>query len=83
MYDHAYDESFMPPYIGMPIEAIWEAVAQYPKRFVAGYAPDPKRPHAIERLKGRLMEYLRSLDLPAEVVEALLSGNALRLVPLS
>lgn len=51
MYDHHYDGTFMKPYIGMPIEAIWEAIEQYPDRFVAGYAPNPKEPHAVEKLR--------------------------------
>lgn len=51
MYDHSYDKSFMPPYIGMPLEAIWVAVDRHPGRFVPGFAPDPKQPHAVERLR--------------------------------
>lgn len=51
MYDHSYDRTWMAPYIGMPIEAVWDTVERYPKRFVAGYAPDPKSPMAIEKLK--------------------------------
>jgi len=51
VYDHGYDRTFMEPYVGMPMEAVWEATAQFPGRFVAGYAPNPKEPHAIEKLK--------------------------------
>ena len=50
-YAHTYDDTFMAPFETIPIEAIWEAVEQYPDRFVPGYAPDPKHPNAIERLK--------------------------------
>ncbi len=52
MYDHGYDKTFMPPYVGMPLESIWDAVDQYPDRFVPGFAPNPKEPHAVERLRG-------------------------------
>ncbi|HDS73932.1 MAG TPA: hypothetical protein ENN56_00175 [Firmicutes bacterium] len=51
MYDHGYDKTFMTPYIGMPLEAIWVAVDKYPSRFVPGFAPNPKLPHAVERLR--------------------------------
>lgn len=51
MYDHGYDKTFMSPYVGMPLESVWEACDQYPDRFVPGYAPNPKMPHAIEKLK--------------------------------
>jgi predicted TIM-barrel fold metal-dependent hydrolase len=51
MYDHGYDKSFMAPYIGMPLEAIWVAVDKYPDRFVPGFAPNPKLPHAVEKLR--------------------------------
>jgi predicted TIM-barrel fold metal-dependent hydrolase len=51
MYDHNYDTTFMPPYIGMPIDSIWDAVDKHPDRFVAGFAPNPKMPHAVQRLR--------------------------------
>lgn len=51
MYDHGYDKSFIAPYIGMPLEAIWVAVDRYPDRFIPGFAPNPKLPHAVERLR--------------------------------
>jgi predicted TIM-barrel fold metal-dependent hydrolase len=59
MYDHGYDKSFMPPYIGMPLEAIWEACERHPNRFVAGYAPNPKMPHAIEKLRAAAKQGVR------------------------
>jgi len=59
MYDHGYDKSFMLPYIGMPLEAIWEACERHPNRFVAGYAPNPKMPHAIEKLRAAAKQGVR------------------------
>ncbi len=50
-YSHSYDDTFMEPWHTLPVEAVWEAVEQYPDRFVAGYAPNPKHPNAIERLR--------------------------------
>ena len=50
-YAHTYDKTFMAPYEGIPIEAVLDACEQFPDRFVAGYAPDPKQPNAVERLK--------------------------------
>ena len=58
-YSHSYDKTFMAPYTGIPIEAVWDAVAQYPDRFVAGYAPDPKGHHAIEKVKAAVAHGVR------------------------
>ena len=42
---------FWPGRCGMPFEDVVDAVEQYPDRFVAGYAPDPREPHAMEKLR--------------------------------
>jgi len=50
-YDRHYDFCFDPRRVGMPFEDVLFACQKYPQRFVAGYAPDPRRPNAIERLE--------------------------------
>ncbi|MCW8133568.1 MAG: amidohydrolase family protein [Planctomycetota bacterium] len=50
-YDPVYFKSFDPRRIGMPFEDVVRACERFPNRFVAGYAPDPRRPDAIERLE--------------------------------
>lgn len=50
-YDPYYKSVFDPRCVGMPLEDIVAACERFPSRFVAGYAPDPRRPDAIERLE--------------------------------
>ncbi|MCZ7649330.1 MAG: amidohydrolase family protein [Planctomycetota bacterium] len=50
-YDPGYNGIFDPRDIGMPFTRIIHACERHPKRFVAGFAPDPRRPDAIERLE--------------------------------
>jgi predicted TIM-barrel fold metal-dependent hydrolase len=45
-------EVFWPGRYGMPLEDVIDAVEQCPDRFVPFYAPDPRRPDAMERLQG-------------------------------
>ncbi len=50
-FDPHYLTVFDPRRSGLLLEDVLHACEQYPKRFVAGYAPDPRRPDAIERLE--------------------------------
>ncbi|MBI3831595.1 MAG: amidohydrolase family protein [Planctomycetes bacterium] len=56
-WDNSYYGAFDPRRVGMPFEDIMEACRRYPKRFVAGYAPDPRRPDALERLEAAVRMY--------------------------
>lgn len=49
--DRSYASVFDPRRIGMPFDDIIHACERHPTRFIAGYAPDPRRPDAIERLR--------------------------------
>ncbi len=46
-------ESRMP----VPFESVLDYYRQYPDRFLLGYAPDPRRPDAIQRLKSAMGLY--------------------------
>lgn len=50
-YDPYYFGTFDPRRVGMPLEDIVHACERHPTRFIPGYAPDPRRPDAIERLE--------------------------------
>ena len=50
-YDPHYFSAFDPRRIGMPFDDIVHACERHPTRFIAGYAVDPRRPDAIERLE--------------------------------
>lgn len=41
----------------IPFSKVLEYVRQFPKRFVPGYAPDPRRPEAIDLLAGAINMY--------------------------
>jgi predicted TIM-barrel fold metal-dependent hydrolase len=56
-YDPYYFGTFAPNRVGMPLEDIFHACERHPTRFVAGYAPDPRRPDAIERLEQAVAMY--------------------------
>ena len=47
-----YEHVFWPGRHCMPLEDVVEAVAKYPDRFVPFYAPDPRDPKALRKLKG-------------------------------
>jgi predicted TIM-barrel fold metal-dependent hydrolase len=53
--EHEFDRSYMNVFdsrrVGMPFDDIIHACERHPTRFIAGYAPDPRRPDAIERLE--------------------------------
>ena len=58
-YDVFLNQRNMPPYVqnGIPLESVLN-VGKYAKdRFVLGYAPHPKRPDAIERIKSAVDLY--------------------------
>jgi predicted TIM-barrel fold metal-dependent hydrolase len=48
---------FWPNRCGMPLEDVLEAVRQYPRRFVPFYAPDPRQPGALSRLRAAVKQY--------------------------
>jgi len=50
-YDQSYQQVFDPRNVGMPFTDIIHACERHPTRFIAGYAPDPRRPDALERLE--------------------------------
>jgi predicted TIM-barrel fold metal-dependent hydrolase len=56
-YDPGYYQSFDPNRVGMPFQDIAHACERHPTRFVAGYAPDPRRPDALERLEAAVKMY--------------------------
>ncbi|HYF51173.1 MAG TPA: amidohydrolase family protein [Planctomycetota bacterium] len=56
-WDQAYYNAFDPMRVGMPFEDVARACELYPKRFVPAYAPDPRRPDAIERLEAAVKMY--------------------------
>ena len=56
-YDHANVHAWDPSRVGMPFADIVHACERHPKRFIAGYAPDPRRPDAIERLEAAVRMY--------------------------
>jgi predicted TIM-barrel fold metal-dependent hydrolase len=58
-FAHTYDDTFTGGYEVIPVEGVWEAIEQYPDRFVPGYAPDPKSPNAIEKLKRAAKQGIR------------------------
>ncbi len=41
----------------VPFESVLDYARQYPDRFILGYAPDPRRPDAIRRLKSAMGLY--------------------------
>lgn len=43
--------AFDPRRVGIPLEDVVHACERHPARFVPGYAPDPRRPDALERLE--------------------------------
>jgi len=48
----AGDHRYMSPYqVGIPFDDVVKATERYPDRFVAGWAIDPRRPQAIDRLR--------------------------------
>jgi predicted TIM-barrel fold metal-dependent hydrolase len=49
--DMAYRNVFDPRRVGMPLEDVVNACERFPNRLVAGYAPDPRDPYAIEKLE--------------------------------
>lgn len=55
--DQSYENVFWPGRFGMPLEDVVDAVAQFPTRFVPFYAPDPRRPHALQRLAGAVAHH--------------------------
>jgi len=55
--DPFYENVFWPGRFGMPLEDVVEAVAQYPDRFVPFFAPDPRKAHALERLRGAVQNH--------------------------
>jgi len=50
-FDPYYLACWDPRHAGLPFDDVVEACTRYPERFVPGYAPDPRRPDAIERLE--------------------------------
>ena len=52
-YDVTMNQLTMPPTAtsGIPLEDVLEVAGHAPERFVLGYAPHPKRPDAIQRIK--------------------------------
>jgi len=50
-YDPYYVPGLDPRRVGLPFEDVVNACERHPTRFVPGYAPDPRRPEAIERLE--------------------------------
>lgn len=46
-----YMREFHPSLPNMPFTRVTDAVRRHPKRFVAGYCPDPRRPDAVDRLE--------------------------------
>ena len=56
-YDPYYLSAFDPRRVGLPFEDVVRACERHPTRFVAGYAPDPRRPDAIERLESAVKMY--------------------------
>ncbi len=51
-----YDAYYVPIWdsrhgAGLPLDDVVRACERHPTRFIAGYAPDPRRPDAIERLQ--------------------------------
>lgn len=56
-WDPTYYTAYDPRRVGMPFEDIIHACERHPTRFVAGYAPDPRRPDAIQRLEAAVKMY--------------------------
>lgn len=58
-YDPAYNKILPPPDGSGPIsfKRCLAYVQQHPDRFILGYAPDPRRPDAIDRLKAAIDLY--------------------------
>lgn len=54
----AGDHRYMSPHqVGVPFEDVIHATELYPDRFVAGWAIDPRRPYAIDRLRAAVETY--------------------------
>ena len=54
----AGDPRYLSPHqLGIPFADVVEATQRYPDRFVAGWAIDPRRPNAIDRLKNAVETY--------------------------
>lgn len=47
-----YEEVFWPGRTSMPFGDVMDAVEQFPDRFIPFYAPDPRQPGALRRLRG-------------------------------
>ena len=58
-YDVFLNQTGMPPYAqnGIPLESVLNVAKFAEDRFVLGYAPHPKRPDAIERIKSAVDLY--------------------------
>ena len=58
-YDVRSNQLFMPPGAesGIPLANVLQVGAYAPERFVLGYAPHPKRPDAIERIRSAVDLY--------------------------
>ena len=56
-FDPYYLSTFDPRHSGLPFSDVVEACRRHPKRFVPGYAPDPRRPDAIERLESAVKTF--------------------------
>jgi predicted TIM-barrel fold metal-dependent hydrolase len=52
--DHRY---LSPHQVGLPFDDVVRAIERYPERFVAGWAIDPRRPYAINRLRAAVETY--------------------------
>jgi len=55
--ENSYSGVFAPNNIGMPLEDMLRAVEKYPDKFIPFYAPDPRHPHAIEKLQSAVRLY--------------------------
>jgi predicted TIM-barrel fold metal-dependent hydrolase len=52
-----YMPSFFPGQKDLPFSDVFEAVASFPDRFVAGYCPDPRKADAVDRLELAVEQY--------------------------
>ena len=58
-YDVPLNQAVFPPTAesGIPLTEVLEVARQAPDRFVLGYAPHPKRPDAVQRIKSAVELY--------------------------
>lgn len=52
-----YMPKFFPGQKDLPFSDVFEAVARFPDRFVAGYCPDPREADAVDRLELAVEQY--------------------------